>query len=903
MNLRYAILTILSAAVSACAVANDVETVERISDNRTLDTATDLHVTSADSSLLAQLDVTNDEAFLYFDNVRPNVVLKKYGDKILIKGQKMVPDTNCRLSIYGAGTVITPRDAEFQPLTTYTSDGFKGDEAAYSVGLYYSNSPADGVDASLRKPLAHDNAISSFVLKRGYMATLAAEPDGLGYSRCYIADKEDLKVSQLPKELHRKVSFVRVFKWNDISKKGWVGSVDKSQTGCKYVVEQTDKVNGTWFYNWSPKTGWTSNPDVSEPNYNMEFVPEKWGYGGESDWLAILNNTTSSHLNGYNEPDHTEQSNVSVERAIEEWPRMLQSGMRVGSPATTSNTWLFNFVRECKKKNYRVDYVNIHAYWGGMTGDDWYSELKKVHEATGLPIWITEWNNGANWTNESWPSGTSAQQQHQLEALKTILNVLDTCSFVERYSIYNWVEDKRALMLKGSLTPAGEYYAANKSQIAYRADMQVVPQWNVNTAPSLSLGYSAPDKSVVLGWSDPNGEQISGFALDRDLGTGQSEAFRTSDCYASSYSEKVVTDDGISRVNFKLWSLAEGGDVLKGSNSVGYNVVHNDVDKPNLFDCIIDHDWELYALSKPYKNRPLALFGMPTDRIKTAITFRAKGIDECSLLYRLKNWTYQGDHSYNYPDTVPCVLMNAGEYRLDGMTAVADSICNVGREWKHVSFAHPFTTTPVVVASPMTSNNKTAFVVKLKAVTTEGFDVALQYEEADSSGVDSLFETISYMAANEGMTEWNNLQIEVGTVDEIGSEREGMTSLNLKGEYLGVPTLLGSFQDTEVQYACYPRIKSRTAKTVTLFGERETSASNALMSHEKLGYIAIGTKDKAAAIAGLLPDEMGRHTSVYSLSGNVMMSEQGTDATVLNGFPKGVYIVREGDISHKIIVK
>ena len=50
-------------------------------------------------------------------------------------------------------------------------------------------------------------------------------------------------------------------------------------------------------------------------------------------------------------------------------------------------------------------------------------------------MWITEWNNGANWTTESgWPDDpsllTNANAQKQLSDLQGILQVMDTAHFV-----------------------------------------------------------------------------------------------------------------------------------------------------------------------------------------------------------------------------------------------------------------------------------------------------------------------------------------------------------------------------------------------------------------------------------------------------------------------------------------
>ena len=182
----------------------------------------------------------------------------------------------------------------------------------------------------------------------------------------------------------------------------------------------------TWFYNWDAS---------SKRDYNMEYVPEKWGLYWPST-STIRSQKNVSHLIGHNEPDHTEQSNVSVDQAVAQWPELMQTGLRLGAPATTDFSWLYDFMTKCKNNNYRVDYVVIHAYWESLTPQQWYNRLKEVYDKTGRPIWIKEWNNGASWTDEYWPDGWQEAYAKQKKELSAILNVLDTAHFVERYSLY-----------------------------------------------------------------------------------------------------------------------------------------------------------------------------------------------------------------------------------------------------------------------------------------------------------------------------------------------------------------------------------------------------------------------------------------------------------------------------------
>lgn len=127
MNMKFYtafVVSFLFAVIGA--EANDVEVVGSISEPRILDTETDLHVTSADNPISASIDVRNEESFLYFDNVKPETLIDKYGSYITVNGEAMQPDVNCRLAIYRHGCVVTPRGTDFEPLTTYTSVDFAG---------------------------------------------------------------------------------------------------------------------------------------------------------------------------------------------------------------------------------------------------------------------------------------------------------------------------------------------------------------------------------------------------------------------------------------------------------------------------------------------------------------------------------------------------------------------------------------------------------------------------------------------------------------------------------------------------------------------------------------------------------------------------------------------------------
>ena len=211
--------------------AKDIEVMETLAQSGVLSGATDLHLQSASCPIQAgcTIDLQSDDAWLFFDEMKPSLVLENYANAILINGQLLIPSVNARVSIYKHGTVIIPHSADYASLETYTERNYVGEKCSYNKNYYYTNTPVSYIPEDQALPLLQDDKIQSLKLKRGYMVTLANEPDGSGYSRVFIADKEDLVLAELPHELAGKVSFIRVLKWEWTTKKGWAGSVDKNQ--------------------------------------------------------------------------------------------------------------------------------------------------------------------------------------------------------------------------------------------------------------------------------------------------------------------------------------------------------------------------------------------------------------------------------------------------------------------------------------------------------------------------------------------------------------------------------------------------------------------------------------------------------------------------------------------------
>ena len=421
-------------------VSAKLQTVATLAQRKvTLIGATELHVTGAGDPLAgSSVHFASPDGWLFMEKIPPSAVASTFLDRMWVNGAPAALETNVRVVQYESGTAIIPHGPDFAAMTVFNSKSLAGSSMPLQCYVKYD-------DASL----GAIKSIGSFRLKRGYMATIAQQENGTGVSRNYVAQDHDLEVKTLPAELDGKIRFVRIFPWRWVSKKGVAGGI-------------WQHLNVGWYYDWNIS---------HDSSLDLEYVPikQKRGWPGlRQDWKA----RGATHLLGYNEPDHKDQANLSVDEAIAGWPDLLATGLRLGAPAVSDGGlgWLYEFIEKADAAGLRVDFVPVHYYRAvANPGDErgaaaqFYNFLKGIHDRVKRPLWVTEWNNGANWTKA--PDPTYAQER---AAVAKMIEMLDKTPFVERYAIYNWVEDVRNVQRKdGSLTPAGEAYRDKESPLSY----------------------------------------------------------------------------------------------------------------------------------------------------------------------------------------------------------------------------------------------------------------------------------------------------------------------------------------------------------------------------------------------------------------------------------------------------
>lgn len=481
----------VGAEAQSLVLTNGVQILAALADTTvTLSNRCELRLTSTTAPLSnCVVQLYGSDAYLVLTGLKPSVVAASFLSQVRVNGAVAVADTNCRVVQYGEGAVVIPHSASFQPLQVFSAPHFTGASSLLSQYVYYKGAGLGAMNAN----------ISSFKLKRGYMATFAEFEAGNGQSRNYVAADGDLEISVLPEALDNKVRFVYVTAWRWTSKKGIAGNIESG-------------LNLGWKYNWNNSENSTRD---------VQYIPirqQRWWPGLGSDWKA----RGSDHLLGYNEPDKADQANMAVGDAIWSWPDLLATGLRLGSPATSDggrSGWLYPFISQADAAGLRVDFTAVHYYWCFNPADpagaanQMYNFLKEVYDTTKRPIWITEWNNGANWTGCADP--TAAQQEACVNAM---IDMLDSTPWVERYAPYNWVEDVRRLKWDdGALTASGITYRDQISPIGY---LQALPSNGTRSFAQLSFENNALDSSgyanngVIAGPAFTNGVRGNALVFD-----------------------------------------------------------------------------------------------------------------------------------------------------------------------------------------------------------------------------------------------------------------------------------------------------------------------------------------------------------------------------------------------------
>ena len=188
----------------------------------------------------------------------------------------------------------------------------------------------------------------------------------------------------------------------------------------------------SWYYTWG-----AAPPGIATPRH-ARFVPMIWGAANVTPATLAEVRHEGRYLLGFNEPDLSSQSNMTVSQALSLWPQLMSTGMRLGSPAVaaggaTPGGWLDQFMQGAAARGYRVNFITLHWYGSdfatGPAVSQLESYLQAVHARYHKPIWLTEFALASFGAGPSFPS-----PRQQAAFLTAATAMLQRLRYVQRYA-------------------------------------------------------------------------------------------------------------------------------------------------------------------------------------------------------------------------------------------------------------------------------------------------------------------------------------------------------------------------------------------------------------------------------------------------------------------------------------
>lgn len=240
-------------------------------------------------------------------------------------------------------------------------------------------------------------------------------------------------------------------------------------------VENMPKVialNVYWNYAWS-----LDRVDV-QPS-DIEFVPMVWGGKNvptlkenlQTKLQPQIDNGKAKRLLGFNEPDSSSQSDMTVAQALTAWPELEATGLPLISPSAVQpiGNWMTEFMNAVTQTAnsetgcQNLQWIGVHWY-GSANVNDFKARMTEVYNLYQKPLLLTEFAP-ADWTATT-PQNNKLTDAVVLQFMQQALPWLETTSWIAGYS---WFSFKRSSPAgthsalfedDGTLTALGQFYVS-----------------------------------------------------------------------------------------------------------------------------------------------------------------------------------------------------------------------------------------------------------------------------------------------------------------------------------------------------------------------------------------------------------------------------------------------------------
>lgn len=231
------------------------------------------------------------------------------------------------------------------------------------------------------------------------------------------------------------------------------------------------------------------------------------------------------------------------------------------------------------------------------------------------------------------------------------------------------------------------------------------------------------------------------------------------------HAKEIVGGIVLASGDLKATSSREGGDD-DGPPSGGENAVGESGWVMNL-----NHEWQTIRLAHNYEN-PAITFGPLSFNGNHEATIRIRNVTSNSFDVRIQEWNFlDGWHT---TEQAGFVVFESGVHTLtDGTVVEAGVNMTADSNWQQIQFTHSFDSTPVVISQTTTFSEADAVVTRQRDITTNGFSLLLQEEEANG---EHAAEHVSWIAVTTPQVA-NSPVIAAYATDNVITHRRSTLSL------------------------------------------------------------------------------------------------------------------------------
>ena len=257
----------------------------------------------------------------------------------------------------------------------------------------------------------------------------------------------------------------------------------------------------------------------------------------------------------------------------------------------------------------------------------------------------------------------------------------------------------------------------------------------------------------------------------------------------ASYSVEIIYTDAQGFRNTNAPVTTDAVSVAKANNIVPSGSTIGEYGQAELSLSAATNPWVTVNLTKTYNN-PVIIAGDPSLNDGSPVAVRIQNVTGNSFQIRLQEpYSEDGNHAL---ETIPFIVVEAGEWQLSDGTRISAGkqtgakLTSAG--FDPVAFGSAFASTPTVVTQVQTTNGPDWVVTRTKDISTSGFSLSMQEEEAiNNSG--HAAEQIGWLAIDQGSSNDGDTAIVANTSSRVFTN-------NLRSELFGTtftsaPTLIG----------------------------------------------------------------------------------------------------------------